>query len=202
MTSIPLMIDLKNKKTVVIGGGTLAERRIRTLLEGEASIHVISPEIRSTLYSFFKQGLLQWSEKKFVPGDLKDAALIIVATNDSEINQSVVQHAPAHAWINAVERASDGDVHFPSYFKRGRLSISVSTGGASPTLASKIKKQLEEQYDDSYEAYLDFLFEARTLLKESSLSHEKKKTLLKQLVIEDFMDTEKQKEMLDWLNKY
>ncbi|MFG6149982.1 NAD(P)-binding protein [Halobacillus sp. B23F22_1] len=199
MSGIPLMVDVAGQRVTVVGGGKIAERRIYNLLSGGALIKVISPEVTSGLRSLSENEQIHWKKKRFSPDDVKDSFLIIAATNDSLVNQQVIEAAPKNALMNTVEQAADGNVQFPSHFQRGRLSISVSTCGASPILAARIKKDLEEQYDQSYEKYVNFLFEAREQLKQSSLSMIKRGKILRQLVEEDFFDQHKQKDMLQYI---
>ncbi|MFC7322693.1 NAD(P)-binding protein [Halobacillus campisalis] len=200
MAAIPLMLDLKNKKAVVVGGGKIAERRVRTLLSSEADIKVISPALTSSLTTLYQDGKLDWHEKSFSAEDLQNAFLIVAATNDSEVNRAIIESAPQNVLLNSVEDAAAGNIQFPTQFSRGKLSISVSTNGSSPILAAKIKRDLAVQYDEKYEDYLDFLFEARQLIKRSSLSTEKKKQWLRRLVDEDHFHPEDQEFVLEQLN--
>jgi precorrin-2 dehydrogenase/sirohydrochlorin ferrochelatase len=201
MASIPLLIDLKEKKVVVVGGGKVAQRRISTLIETGCSIIVISPEITATIETFYKQKLLQWHKKNFSPNDLIGAFMVIVATNNSSVNKQVIASAPSYSLINAVESVTNGDVQFPIHLKRGKLSISISTNGASPILAKQIKKKLEGEYDERYEDYLDFLSNARQLVKQSSMTGQQKRTILKQIVMDDLLDIHKQQQLLAWIKQ-
>ncbi|WP_431800829.1 NAD(P)-binding protein [Halobacillus andaensis] len=199
MGVIPLMVDLRGKKVVVVGGGQIAERRVNRLVEGEADVEVISPDVTSDLQALNRNKQIRWFQKWFSPEDTADAFLVVAASDDTTVNQAVVQTAPQNCLINSVQEAEEGNVQFPTQFKRGRLSISVSTNGASPTLASTIKENLGHQYDERYEEYVDFLYDARQLIKQSSLSPNERKDLLKRLVAEDFFDREKQQHMLAYI---
>ncbi|MDL4842241.1 NAD(P)-binding protein [Aquibacillus rhizosphaerae] len=201
MTSIPLMVDLKEKRVIVVGGGKVAQRRISTIINTGASIVVISPHITPVINEWYQQDKIEWLEKEFSVGDLDDAFLTIIATNNSTINKMATESAPKQTLINAVEDAELGNTKFPIHLKRGRLSIAISTGGASPILAKKIKHQLNQTYDERYESYLDFLFEARSLIKQTSLPIHKKKELLQKLVSDDFLTYEEQQHELLALKK-
>nr|WP_245345449.1 NAD(P)-binding protein [Halobacillus andaensis] len=193
------MVDVAGQHVTVVGGGKIAERRIYNLLSGHALIEVVSPEVTSGIRSLYENDQIHWKKKRFSPDDVNGSFLIIAATNDSLVNQQVIEAAPKNALMNTVEQAADGNVQFPSHFQRGRLSISVSTAGASPILAARIKKDLEEQYDQSYEDYVNFLFEARVQLKQSSFSMTRRRQILRQLVEEDFFDQQKQNDMLHYI---
>ncbi|WP_173917393.1 NAD(P)-binding protein [Halobacillus sp. Marseille-Q1614] len=201
MEIIPLMIQLEGRKVFVIGGGRIAERRILSLLPAHANLEVISPEVSSAIHSLHKEGKITWHQKTAEREDLQEAFLIISAANMPEMDQLVSQWAPPHALVNCAGNHQYGNVHFPSTFKRGRLQISISTSGASPILTSRIKKDLEGQYDERYEHYVDFLFEARSLIKQSQLSKEEKQSLLRKIVEEDYLDSNKQQQILTRFKK-
>ncbi|MCP3028321.1 NAD(P)-binding protein [Halobacillus sp. A5] len=199
MSVVPLMVDFTDKKVVVVGGGPIAERRVHTLIEGEADIEVISPDVTEGLFSLNAAKKIRWQQKYFSPEDAVDAFLIVAASNDTSTNQAVINASPSNALINCVQEAEEGNVQFPTHCKRGRLSISVSTQGASPILASQIKNDLEDKYDEGYEQYVDFLYEARQLIKQTSLSPNERKVILRRLVEEDFFNKDKQVHMLHHL---
>lgn len=201
MTSVPLFIDLREKKIVVVGGGNVAQRRISSLINTECSIFVVSPEVTPTIRSYHDEGLINWEKRKFSTSDLEDAFMVIVATNSSTVNHHIINSTPSHVLVNAVEDVSQGDVQFPIHLQRGKLSIAISTNGASPTLAKQIKQNLEIEFDDSFDEYLDFLFEARQLIKQTTMNREEKRFFLKSIVTEHYKDPDKQKELLDRIRK-
>lgn len=195
---IPLMVDLSGRKVVIAGGGAVAERRAISLLETNADLLVIAPEISLKLRQLRHEGLITWIQKKFEPADATDAFLIIAATNDPAANEMVIRSAPAHALCNDAGDAQRGNVLFPSHFKRGLLSISISTGGASPMLAAKLKQQLERQYDEQFGEYVQFLHEARQLVKRLAVSPEEKKALLREILADEYLDEQRQRQ---WIAK-
>ncbi|UFU00677.1 NAD(P)-binding protein [Radiobacillus kanasensis] len=182
MSYLPVMMDFNNKQVVVVGGGKVAERRVQTLLPTMASIIVVSPEVTSELAHLHEQNKIVWQAKAFSASDVQKAALVITATNNPKINDLVRRSCPAHVLVNATDDADKGDIHFPAHVQRGKLSIAVSTNGASPMLTKKIKTQLEEMFDEEYEQYVDFLYEVRLLLKSSLIPVEKRKAILQSFV--------------------
>lgn len=200
MAVIPIMLDLQNKSIVVVGGGKIAKRRINSLLEAGAEITVVSPEILEDINDLSVKGKLTWKQKKVSTADFENAFLIIVATDDKSVNEFVIKHAPPNRLINSSFKAIDGNVHFPSHFKRGKLSIAISTNGASPLLAKKIKKDIASRYDENFEVYVDFLFEVRHILKKIDMSKHEKKRYLYEILEDHYHDTEHQKKLLDKLN--
>ncbi|WP_174616079.1 NAD(P)-binding protein [Virgibacillus ihumii] len=199
MAAVPLMIDLTEKNIIVIGGGSVAERRIRTVINNGAKLTVISPKINQGIHALWTEGCLDWKKKKAEAGDLDDAFLVIVATNDVKVNETIIQATPSNALINNAADADEGNVAFPSFFNRGRLSISVSTNGASPMLSAKIKNDLQAVYDNSYTDYVDFLHESRKLLKQTCLTKNEQRLFLKEILSDKFQDTDNQNKLLKCL---
>ncbi|WP_411843092.1 NAD(P)-binding protein [Salinicoccus sp. HZC-1] len=202
MAYIPLMIDISGKTVIVVGGGKVAERRVDTMIKYGADIHVISPEVTDGLYSLYEQGEISWNKRIYDTKDAQEASLIIAATNNPEVNSSVKQNAPANALLNMAGEAEAGDVIFPGTLHRGRMTISVSTGGASPGLVSSILKDLDHEYDNNYEAYVDFLYECRKWVKHSTVMVEEKNRLLKDLLSDEYLNAGRQQEVLDWLKSH
>ncbi|RLL47744.1 NAD(P)-binding protein [Oceanobacillus piezotolerans] len=201
MTFIPLMINLNEKKVVVIGGGSVAEKRIRHLKESGALITVISPEITEEIRKDWETGKIKWIGKKFETADIQDAFLILIATSNQMVNQSVLKAAPSHVLVNDATDAHSGNVTFPASFRRGRLSISISTDGASPHLSAEIKRRIQTLFDEDYEEYLEFLDKSRRLLKQTSLSNQMRKMLLKEMIDERFLNKDIQSTTLRWFTK-
>lgn len=199
MAYIPLMIDTAGKNIIVIGGGKIAERRVNTLIKYKADIHIISPEVTEGLYSLYNQGEISWDKRVYDTKDAQEASFIIAATNDTEVNSSVKQSAPAHTLLNMAGESEAGDVIFPGTLHRGKMTISVSTEGASPGLVSSILKDLEHEFSSNYEAYVDFLFECRKRIKYSTVIREEKNQLLKELLSDEYLDADRQQEVLEWL---
>jgi precorrin-2 dehydrogenase/sirohydrochlorin ferrochelatase len=186
----PILLRLEGKKVVVVGGGKVAERKVTGLLDTGARVFVISLEVTDKLKQLATDGKIDWQRKSFSEDDIKKALVIFAATNDKEINQSVKRAADGHQLVTIVDDPDGSDFHVPAHFQRGRLSIAISTGGASPTLASEIRGQLEQQFDESYEDYLEFLFSTRQwILKEVEDTFLKRK-LLTAIVSQEFLTSE------------
>ncbi|GLO66310.1 MULTISPECIES: NAD(P)-binding protein [Oceanobacillus] len=201
MAFTPMMIDLYDRHVVIVGGGKVALRRAKTLLKNDAVVTVISPKAVEDIVYLWTKGQLLWKEKYIESTDLKGAFLIIVATNDPIVNYNVINWAPEESLINAAADVEKGNVAFPSFFRRGDLSISVSTNGASPQFAVKMKKELECLYNEDYGDYVDFLSVCRQLIKESFLDRYQQKLLLKEILSEEFLDRERQRSFIESLNK-
>ncbi|MCM3727126.1 NAD(P)-binding protein [Neobacillus cucumis] len=189
-TNYPIMLQLDGKKVVVIGGGKVAERKVRGLLGTGAHVVVISPEATDEIQTFFLDGKILWKKKFFSAEDLRGAALIFAATDDKDINQSVKSSAGEHQLVTVADDPDISDFHLPAHVQRGRLSIAISTGGASPTLAKKLRAELEQLFDERYEEYLEFLLTARQWILKEVKDPALKRKLLTAMVSEDFLNSQ------------
>jgi precorrin-2 dehydrogenase / sirohydrochlorin ferrochelatase len=139
----PIFLDLSGRRCVVVGGGEVANRKARKLLQARARVVVISPEIRAELESV----AVEIQRRPYREGDLEGAHLAFAATNSREVNAAVAREAKARGVpVNVADEPSEGDFAVPSTLRRGRLQVAVSTGGASPTLARRIREELEKAF--------------------------------------------------------
>ncbi|WP_413481917.1 NAD(P)-binding protein [Mammaliicoccus vitulinus] len=201
MAYVPLNIDLTNKQIKVIGGGKIAERRVKVLLDSDATIHVISPDLTGNLYQLYLDEKIIWYKKSFESKDLDNDELIISATNQEEVNDVIKKSAPIHSLINMVGDAQGGNVIFPGTLKRGKLQISVTSTGASPKLVSNILNDLDKQYPIDYAEYVDFLYECRIIIKSLDLEKAKKNQLLESILSDQYFDEDEQEKLTNWLKR-
>ncbi len=171
----------------MVGGGAVAQRKIHNLLDTGAIITVISPTITATIQSWLVTTKINWKKKYYEDVDSKDAFLIVAATNDRTVNGRVLKASRPHQLINVVDDPEGSNFFVPSTLHRGKLSISVSTSGASPGLAKKILKEMSSKYDENYEEYLDFLFETRRYIQKKISNPVVRRELLSQLLDERFL---------------
>ena len=181
------MVKLEGKKVVVVGGGKVAERKVTGLLGSGANIVVVSPEATEELRRLASIGKISWQQKPFSDEDIRGAFLIFAATDSMELNQTIRKAAGDHQLVTIANDPEGSDFHVPSQLQRGRLTISVSTGGASPTLARRIREQLDRQFDERYEEYLEFLLSARQKILKEVQDPARKRNLLSAIVSEEFL---------------
>ncbi|WP_035101578.1 precorrin-2 dehydrogenase/sirohydrochlorin ferrochelatase family protein [Aneurinibacillus terranovensis] len=185
--SYPLMLTLTGRLCVVIGGGTVAVRKIKSLLaSGADRITVVSPEAASEIIHWSKQRQIVWKQKVFSPDDIERAVLVFAATNHPEVNRSVYEALAPGQWINIADRPDLSTFTVPSHFRSGQLTISVSTGGASPGLARKISGELKEQYGEVYGNYIDFLARSRSTVLATVAEESQRRAIFKRLLDNDF----------------
>ena len=162
----PISLNVRGRKCVVVGGGQVALRKVRTLLEHGANVAVISPEFCSELGQLAGKGSIHVRNREYQEGDLTDAFITIAATDDSNVNRQVTGESRRRAiMINVVDDADNSDFIAPSYLQRGDITIAVSTAGRSPALARKIRTVLEKHFTTEYAALAQLVSEGRDELK-------------------------------------
>ncbi|MEK4714819.1 precorrin-2 dehydrogenase/sirohydrochlorin ferrochelatase family protein [Sporosarcina sp. FSL K6-5500] len=179
MKFYPIMLNIEGKAVVVVGGGLIAYRKITGLLQAGAYITVISPVIHSKIEQLFIENKISWKNKLFEPVDLDSALIVIAATNSEIMNTFVASSAGKHQLVNIVDNPELSTFHVPAKLTRGDLTISVATGGGSPTLSKSIRDELAVIYDDTYGDYLEFLTLSREKVKHSIFDQTIKTKLLK-----------------------
>jgi siroheme synthase-like protein len=152
ISTFPLVLtNLSTARCVVVGGGAVAERKARQLLDAGACPTVISPTLSAALVAWHRDGRIAHIPRLYREGDLEAAALVFAATNDAEANQQVVAEARRRGILaNVADAPATGSFHTVSTLRRGDLLITVSTGGASPALAAQIRDELAERYGPEY----------------------------------------------------
>lgn len=161
----PLLLDLQSKPCLVVGGGAVAERKVQGLLEADARITVISPMFTERLEQLEQEGMLTLLREPYRSGlpQLSEAVLVFAATDKPQVNAAVRLEAQALGkLVNSADDAENSGFIVPAVVRRGRLLLTVSTSGASPAVARKVKRELEEAFGGEYEIYLDLLQELRT----------------------------------------
>lgn len=194
-----VMLKMKGKKTVVIGGGKVAERKIKALLEACADITVVSPHLSDHLFRLYQEEKICWKQKMFEKKDVAGAFLVIAATNDKHVNQQVFQSCEAHQLVNVVDAPENSNIIMPATFKRGDLVISVSTSGKVPGLARKIKNELAHQFDETFASYMQFLEASRKRIIEEVDDPDRKQFILRQLLEKKFLEASDE-ERMKWLD--
>jgi len=154
----PIFLDLSGRRCVVVGGGEVANRKARKLLQARARVVVISPEVGAELESVG----IEIHRRPYREGDLEGAYLAFAATNVRGVNAAVAREAKERGVpVNVADSSSEGDFALPSTLRRGRLQVAVSTGGASPTLARRIRDELEEAFQPEWTNIVEELNTAR-----------------------------------------
>jgi precorrin-2 dehydrogenase/sirohydrochlorin ferrochelatase len=158
----PMFLKISGKRCVVVGGGGVALRKVRALLEHGASVEVISPDPCPELIELEGRGEIDILHRQYQLGDLQGALIAIAATDSSDINQQVIKEARSKATlVNAADDLENSDFILPSYLRRGDMTIAISTAGRSPALARKIRTGLEKEFGDEYASLVRLIGEVR-----------------------------------------
>jgi precorrin-2 dehydrogenase/sirohydrochlorin ferrochelatase len=207
----PILLNVQEKSVVIIGGGEVAMRKVNDLLEAGAVVRVISPEIHPEIESLAArhEGRIDVVRRRYLPGDLAGSRLAFSATNSPETNRAVFHEAEERGiFLNAVDDPPHCSFIVPSTFRRGSLIVAVSTGGASPAMAAKLRRRIEESLPGDVEEVLDSLARARDMLKEhadfANLPSSRRGALLKRIVANDdlvcrLVDSDRRGALADFL---
>ena len=177
----PINLKLDDMRITIIGGGNVSYRKCKNFLDFGKSVRVVSPEFIDEFENIKNDIELIYDTYK--QDYIKDSFIVIAATNNKELNKNIgIYCKSVGKLVNVVDNITLSNYTVPSYLKRGDLLLSVSTNGKSPSLSSKIKKELEEKYDDSYEEYLNILGEIRKKVIKKYKDISQRKSILNNLV--------------------
>lgn len=182
----PIYVDIRDKKCVVVGGGDVAYRKAVSLKEAGAQVVVISPDFSK---DFLKEESITMLRQKYEERCLEGATLIIAATNDKEINQRVWEEARRHGLlVNVVDQPELCNFIVPSVVNRGELQISISTGGASPAFARRLRQELENHFGPEYGEFVELLSKMRSEARSQISDGTKRQKLMERLASPDMLD--------------
>ena len=177
----PINLKIDDMKIVIIGGGKVAYRKCMNFLAFNKKVKVISQDFIEEFEEIKDQ--IEMIKDSYDEKYIKDDFVVVAATNNKEVNHKIgIYCRQYNKLVNVVEDKDLSNFTVPSFVKRGDLLLSVSTGGKSPSLSSKIRKDLEEVYDDSYEEYVKLLGEARDNIIENTSDIKERRKKLKELV--------------------
>jgi uroporphyrin-III C-methyltransferase/precorrin-2 dehydrogenase/sirohydrochlorin ferrochelatase len=165
MRYFPLFADLRGRRVLVVGGGEVAERKVRLLIEAGADVHIAAPELSPWLAS--RDGSsVTWTATRFDPAQLAGAVLVVAATNDAAVNALVSEAArAANVFANVVDDAERSSVIVPAIVDRSPLVIAISSGGVAPVLARLVRERIEVLVDGSFGALAAMLERWRSRIK-------------------------------------
>jgi precorrin-2 dehydrogenase/sirohydrochlorin ferrochelatase len=187
----PAFLNLKGKTAVVIGGGKVAERKVVSLLKAGSDVKVISPKLTKRIEKEKLRGRIKHIPRQYRRGDLKNAFLVIAATDSPTINDRVSKDAPSI--VNVVDIPDLCNFIAPSVMNRGALNIAVSTSGISPALSRSIRKELEKLYGPEFNNYLKLLKKIRSKALDVIDDKKKRGEFLKAIASEKMMRMLRQK---------
>ena len=196
MRYFPISVDLENRPVLVVGGGEVAERRIDALLESDAKITVVSPEVSERIAAMAAAGDIVLHRRPYDRGDTEGKMLVLTATNDPTTNAAVWQEAKiSGVLVNTADEPSRCDFIIPAVIRRGDLIVAISTGGKSPALAVRLRRKLSEMLGPEYAKLLDALGRWRPRLEERFKDPERRKRLHYRIVDSDVLSLAREADM-------
>jgi len=188
MRYFPALLDLKGKLCVVVGGGRVAERKVRSLQKAGALVKVISPEITESLLQLELKGKVVHHPRSFRSDDLRGAFLTIAATDDRATNERVSRQAlRLKIPVNVVDDPAHSSFIVPSLVEQGDLLVAISTSGQSPALAKLLRQRLQKEIGPEYSFLLKLLGAVRTKVQSFGFSQKRNQRIFRKLVREDLL---------------
>jgi precorrin-2 dehydrogenase / sirohydrochlorin ferrochelatase len=174
-----MFVKLEGRHCLVVGAGKVGEPKIGGLLDTGACVRVIAREASEAVQEWARVGKITFELRDFVAGDLDGTFLAVVATASRALNGSIYREAQRRGVLcNVVDDPEYCDFYYPAVVRRGDLQIAISTGGQSPSLAQKLRQQLERQFGPGYAGWVAELGETRKLVLASDLDPQRKRELL------------------------
>ena len=171
MVGYPLIVDLTGRRCVVIGGGSVAERKVEGLLAARAAVTVVSPKLSEGLEARVARREIEVERRRYQRGDLAGASLAFVATGDTRLAAAIAREGRSQGvWVNAADDPEHCDFFLPSVLRRGPLLVAVATGGGSPALARAVREEIERWLPDDYAELAETVAEVRRELRARGVS--------------------------------
>ncbi len=190
MEFYPVFLRLAGVPCVVVGGGAVAERKVASLLSAGAQVTVVAPRLTAALTAQVAAGAIAHRRRTYRDGDLDGARLAYAATDDEALHAELARAAAAAAAVplNVVDRPQWCSFIVPAVLRRGALTVAISTGGASPALARRLREDLDRHLGPEYERALDLLARLRRHLQGGPLPGSERQRILSQLVASDLLE--------------
>jgi precorrin-2 dehydrogenase/sirohydrochlorin ferrochelatase len=185
MVLYPVFLKIKDRRCLVIGGGSVAERKVKSLIESGARVTVVSPDLTGSLQALSDRGLMEHTKRNYREGDLEGFFLAVAATSDKEVNRRIYSEAEkSGVLINSVDDPENCSFFVPSTVRRGDFQVAISTSGKAPYLAKKVRLFLENLFYKDLGTDLENLSRLRSGIIEESggnaaLKEKKLRLLLK-----------------------
>jgi siroheme synthase-like protein len=189
MDYYPIYLNLSRRPCVVVGGGKVAEGKVAGLLEAEARVRVIAPELTPALADWALAGRVAHEPRAYAVGDLAGAFLVISATDEPAVNQRVWEEAEALGLlVNVVDDTPHCNFIAPAIVRPGDQAVAISTSGKAPALAVRLKEQIQAQIGPEHAHFLELAGTLREPLAERTPEFAARRALWYQLVDSDVLD--------------
>lgn len=190
MELFPIYLNLHQRTCLVVGGGSVAARKITHLLQCGAMVTVVAPEVEEGIAELAREGKIIWKPRGFVESDLEEIFLVFSATDDEGLNHRISMLCQErNIPINVVDDPQHCSFFVPAVVRRGSLSLAISTAGKSPMYARKLKEQLQEIVTAEYGEFVEMLGEVREEVKRAYPEDiDKRREIFKSLVYSDILE--------------
>ncbi|HEX4564231.1 MAG TPA: bifunctional precorrin-2 dehydrogenase/sirohydrochlorin ferrochelatase [Solirubrobacteraceae bacterium] len=187
MLETPLYIAclrLSGRRCVVVGGGDVGLEKVEGLLACDGNVTLIAPSAHDALREYAREGSIEWLARPYAGvADLEGAFLAIAATDDTDVNIAVFEDAERRAMlVNVVDVPPLCNFILPAIVRNGPLAIAISTAGASPALAKRMKREIREQFGEPYAALALLLNDARGWAKATLATYQERKEFFEEIV--------------------
>lgn len=199
---IPLMVNVKGKSVVCIGGGKVASKRIPVLLQGGATVTIISPTLHDEFAKWMSD--FEWLRRELTQAEVFTCDILFVATNDPLLNEELIAKAPKGQWIYAAHDSTKSDFHFPAVLEEPPVSLAIHTGGTYPAYLPKLKSIISKALKEAnVHNELKMLAEVRGIvLNHPALPREEQTELLRACATEEFLQHPKKEQLLEkWIHE-
>jgi precorrin-2 dehydrogenase len=176
-------LRLRGRRCLVVGGGEIGLEKVEGLLSCEGDVVLVAPEAEPALQEMAREGSIVWEQREYAPEDLEGAFLVIAATDDSEQNIRVYDDAERRAMlVNVVDVPPLCNFILPAIIRTGPLAIAISTAGASPALAKRMKREISELFGEEYARLAILLNDARGWAKGTLPTYQDRKEFFEGIV--------------------
>jgi precorrin-2 dehydrogenase/sirohydrochlorin ferrochelatase len=183
------LVGLEARRCLVIGGDAEAERKVAGLLDSNAAVTVISARLTEQLHIWANEGVITWVSRGYEPGDIQDTWLVIATERDASTIAQLWEEAQARrVLLNVVDDVAHSTFVAGSVVRQGPLTMSISTSGYAPTLAVRLRRQLEQEFGPEYAVFLELLRELREPLAARYPSLQERRALWARLLDSDILD--------------
>jgi siroheme synthase-like protein len=176
-------LRLKGRRCLVVGGGDIGLEKVEGLLACDASVTLVAPEAHPALVDLALEGSIEWERREFDAADLDGTLIAIAATNDTDVNISVFNAAERRAMlVNVVDVPPLCNFILPAIVRTGPLAVAISTAGASPALAKRMKREISELFGEPYAQLAVMLNDARGWAKQTLPTYQDRKAFFEGIV--------------------
>jgi len=190
----PVFLNLQDRPVLVVGGGAVAERKVESLLESDARVTLVSPEATNALCKHAEAGRIIWHRRRFDLSDLIDVCIVISATDDVAVQTEVAAAAAyRNIPVNTVDKPELCTFIVPSVLRRGGVTVAISTGGRSPSMAAALRTRIETVITEDVERATDLMGELRKEVHQRFQDADQRKRVFERII---------ESGIIDWIGEY